>query len=334
MKEKILQMLRGSDGFVSGQQLCQTLGVSRTAVWKHIRQLLDEGYEIEAVTNRGYRLISSPDTIAAGEVNACLTTRWAGRPVRYFAVTDSTNLVAKRLGDEGEPEGTLVIADEQTAGRGRSGRHWSTPPGTNIAMSLLLRPQIPADRISMVTLVMGLAVAEAVRSLYGVRALIKWPNDVVVGGKKLSGTLTEMSAELTGSGNAQPKVNYIVIGTGINVNMTEFPEEIAQTATSLRLQLGEEVGRAALIGAVMQYFEDAYELFLAQQDLTLLMDRYNAMLVNAGRQVRILEPDHAYTAEALGINARGELKVKLPDGRIREVYAGEVSVRRPDGAYV
>ena len=334
MKEKILKILRDEQGFVSGQRLCEMLGVSRTAVWKHIRQLQSEGYEIEAVTNRGYRLTGMPDLVSSEEIESRLATKWAGRPVCYYAVTDSTNQVAKRMGDEGAPEGLLVTADEQTAGKGRSGRKWSTPPGSSIFMSLLLRPAFPADRISMVTLVMGMAVTEAIRGLYEMPALIKWPNDVVAGSRKLSGTLTEMSAELTGSGSAQPAVHYIVIGTGINANVTSFPEEISKTATSLSLELGHPVKRAELIAEVMRRFEEDYEQFLVHCDMSLLKDRYNALLVNAGRQVRVLEPGHEYTGTALGINDRGELQVKPAGGKIRSIYSGEVSVRGVYGAYI
>ncbi len=334
MKEKILKALRGSRGFISGQQLCEMLGVSRTAVWKHIRQLQSEGYEIEAVTNRGYRLVGSPDILASREVESYLTSQWIGRPILYFSSTDSTNLAAKRLGEDGEKEGALVIADEQTAGRGRSGRRWETPAGANIAMTLLLRPKIAADRISMITLVMGMAVAQAVRSLYDLPAMIKWPNDIVIGSRKLCGILTEMSAELTGSGSAQPKVNYIVIGTGINANQREFPEELREKATSLIMELGHPVDRAKLIAQVMQLFEEYYSLFAGTQDMTPLRDSYNAMLVNTGREIRVLEPGKEYEGTAEGINDRGELMVRLPDGQLRAVYAGEVSVRGIYGEYV
>ena len=334
MKEKILKLLRETEGYVSGQQLCETLGVSRTAVWKHIRQLQEEGYGIEAVTRKGYRLTGVPDTVAASAVSSLLQTRWAGHPVRYYSVTDSTNQVAKRLGDEGDPEGTLVIADEQTAGKGRSGRRWATPPGTNIAMTLLLRPKLQADRISMVTLVMGMAVAQAVRKLYGLEATVKWPNDVVIGTKKLSGTLTEMSAELDGSSLSRTKVHYIVIGTGINVNMLDFLEEIRETATSLRLELGRTADRAQLIAEIMKCFEEDYAVFLESGDMSGLREEFEELMVNTGRQVTVLEPGHEYTGTALGINDRGELRVRTGDGSVREVYAGEVSVRGIYGSYV
>ncbi len=321
IKSEILTALRQSRNYISGQDLSEQLHVSRTAVWKHIQKLQEEGYDIEAVPNRGYRMISCPDTIASGEVVSRMTTRWIGKDIRYFAQIDSTNQYIKRIAEEGAPEGILAIADEQTAGRGRLGRSWSTPPKTAVAMSLLLRPTIPVERISMVTLIMGLAISQGCRELYPALDVgIKWPNDAVVNGKKISGTLTEMSTDME-------SVLYIVVGTGINVNVKTFPEEIRETATSIALELGEDQNRAQLIAVIMKHFEDDYERFLKTQDLSLLMDEYNRQLLNKGRKVRVLQPGHEYTGEALGINKMGDLLVKKEEGTVEAVYAGEVSVR-------
>ena len=320
MKEELLSLLRERNGYVSGQELCTHFGVSRTAVWKAVNRLKEAGYEIEAVPNKGYRILSCPDSVAAVEVSSLMETEVIGRDVRYMETIDSTNLYARRLGEDGAAEGVLVVADEQTAGKGRSGRHWTTPPGSAIAMSVLLRPRIAPERISMVTLVMGLAVAKAVRELYGLDALIKWPNDVVVNGKKICGILTEMSAELMA-------VNYIVIGVGINSNMKEFPEEIRTTATSVALELGQDISRSQLIAEVMKHFETLYRCFLETSDLSRIMSDYNAILVNTGRRVRVLEPGNEYSAQALGTDRLGRLLVRTDEGTVREVYAGEVSVR-------
>ncbi len=320
MKNEILRALRETDGYVSGQELCNKIGVSRTAVWKNIRSLQEDGYEIEAVTNRGYRLAGVPDTIAEEEVASRLTTERMGRQIRYFSRIDSTNQYAKRIAEEGAADGTLVIADEQTAGKGRSGRTWVTPPGEAIAFTLLLRPKLSPGRISMVTLVMGLAVVNAVNKLYDLHAGIKWPNDVVINGRKLCGILTEMSAEVE-------HVHYIVIGVGINANLTSFPEELSQIATSLKLELGRDVSRAGLIAAVMEEFERLYAEFERQGDLGSVMQEYNDLCLNAGNKVRVLDPNGEYTGVSHGINAMGELLVETEDGNIREVYAGEVSVR-------
>ncbi len=319
-KYEILRTLRESEGSVSGQELSEKIGISRTAVWKHIRSLEEEGYEIEAVNRVGYRLVGVPDTIAAEEVGSRLTTTRMGREIRYFSRIDSTNQYAKRIAEEGAPDGTLIIADEQTAGKGRSGRHWVTPPGEAIAFTLILRPKLATDRISMVTLVMGLAVVHAVNSLYGLSAGIKWPNDAVSGGRKLCGILTEMSAEIS-------EVHYIVIGVGINANLTEFPEEIRPIATSLRLETGHEVNRAELIAQVMKEFERLYTMFENAGDLSGLKDEYNSVCLNMDRPVRVLDPRGEYTGTARGINERGVLRVEMEDGSVREVSSGEVSVR-------
>ena len=320
MKTKILQALRECEDYVSGQELCDQLQVSRTAVWKKIKQLQEEGYEIEAVSNRGYRMVGCPDTIAAEEVESRLKTKWIGRDVRYFQEITSTNQYAKKIGEEGAPQGTLVIADEQTRGKGRFGRVWATPPGTAVAMTLLLRPKLPPERISMVTLVMGLAVAKACRELYDLPVGIKWPNDVVIDGRKICGILTEMSAEMYA-------VNFIVIGVGINTNIMEFPDELKETATSLKLVLGYEINRAELIAKVMELFERYYEMFEADGNLSGMVEDYQELLVNKGRMVRVLEPGNEYTGTALGINPEGELLVASEDGTVKVVYAGEVSVR-------
>ncbi len=320
MKSKILNRLRGAEEFVSGQQLCEEFGVSRTAVWKAINQLKEEGYEIEAVHNKGYRLLGWPDIISEEEVKSRLHTDWAGCEVKYFDTLDSTNICAKRMAEEGAPNGTLVIADKQTAGRGRRGRAWETPKGTAIAMTLLMRPNLRPEKASMLTLVMGMAVTKAVNELYDLNCQIKWPNDVVLEGKKICGILVEMSAEM----NA---IHYLVIGCGINANMTEFPEELKERGISLRMITGHEVDRAQIIQRSLEWLEKYYKKFEETNDMSGLMEEYNQMLVNIGSEVCVLDPCGEYRGKALGINNAGELLVEKEDGTTENVYAGEVSVR-------
>lgn len=320
MKAEILKMLRETDGYLSGQQICEQFGVSRTAVWKVIRQLQEEGYQVEAVRNKGYHIVDSPDILTKEELESLLDTKWAGRPVICYQETDSTNLRAKQMGDEGAMHGTLVVADRQTAGRGRRGRSWSSPPGSSIYMSILLRPEISPEKAPMLTLVMASSVAEGILDCENVDVRIKWPNDIIVNGKKLVGILTELSTQID-------YINHVTVGVGINVNLTEFPEEIRETATSLRLETGHMVRRAPLIAAVMRRFEENYSRFLQTGDLTLLMERYSSLLINKDREVRILGAREQYCAYALGINEKGELLVRREDGTEEAVYAGEVSVR-------
>lgn len=320
MKSEILHILRERDDYVSGQELCSLFGVSRTAVWKAIRQLREEGYEIQAVPNRGYHITGYPDAVSAQELQSRLSTEWAGREVVYVPEVDSTNHKAKRLAEEGAGHGTLVVTDWQTQGKGRRGRSWSTPPGTAIAMSVIVRPRMRPEKASMLTLVMGLAVACACRSLFGLDAQIKWPNDIVVGGKKLCGILTEMSAEMN-------EIHYLVIGTGINVNVETFPQDICETATSLCLELGKKVRRAEVIQASLEHFERFYDTFMETEDFSKLQKPYNQLLVSRDRQVRVLTPGNEYWGISRGVNGAGELLVEREDGSTEAVYAGEVSVR-------
>lgn len=233
---------------------------------------------------------------------------------------DSTNLYAKRMAEEGAPEGTLALADAQTAGRGRRGRSWDSPKGESIYMSLLLRPKILPEHASQLTLVMGLSVAEGVADVLHLPVQIKWPNDVVVDGKKICGILTEMSADMDG-------IHYIVIGVGINVNNQKFPEELKSVATSLRIAAGKILDRQTVMRGVLDAFSRNYECFLETENLEGLVEAYNRILANRDHQVRVLDPKNPFEGIARGINEHGELLVERQDGEIIAVYAGEVSVR-------
>lgn len=320
MKEKILGALYEQDGFLSGQELCERLGVSRTAVWKAINQLKKEGYRIEAVQNKGYRLCETPGNITEVEVKSRLKTKWAGQNMTCLSEIDSTNNYVKKLAEDGAEHGTTVIADFQSGGKGRRGRTWVTPPKTAIALSTLIRPDLEPEKASMMTLLAGMAVVKAVRAVTGLECQIKWPNDAVIGGKKISGTLTEMSMEFGA-------INYIVIGTGINANITVFPDELKETATSILIEQGKETDRAALICEYLKALEEYLELFLQTGDMSLLLEEYHGMLVNRNRQVRVLEPGNEYNGIARGIDKEGQLLVEREDGTVEHVYAGEVSVR-------
>ena len=320
MKSEILTLLRERGDYVSGQELCERFNVSRTAVWKAVGQLKKEGYRIEAVQNRGYLLAEDRDIFGQHELESRMTTKWAGHPVKFYDTLGSTNLQAKMEAENGAAEGTLIVADMQTAGRGRRGRTWSSPAGTNAYFTLVLKPGFAVEMSSMVTLVMGLAVAEGIRKACGAKAEIKWPIDIVISGKKVCGMLAEMSVE-------RAYIHYIVMGAGINVGKQDFPPEIAETATSLWEECGRKVSRAELIVNVMEVFEECYAVFLREGNLSGLADRYSALLVNKDREVRVLDPKGEYRGIARGINDTGELLVELADGTEAAVYAGEVSVR-------
>ena len=267
-----------------------------------------ESYE-EIVTGSIYN-----ETTIADQIH----TKWAGKTVHFARETDSTNLWIKRLAKEGASKGTLALAEFQSAGRGRLGRSWEVPEGTSVMMSILLRPKFEPQYAPTLTLVMGMAVAKAVKSL-GFDVSIKWPNDVVVSHKKICGILTEM-------GVRDGKIDYAVIGVGINVNIKEFPEEMVDKATSLYLESGKEFDRSQIPGLVMEAFEKYYEKFAATCDLSGLKEEYESILANYNQPVRVLAKE-PYEGVARGITDGGELLVEKTDGTIVAVSAGEVSVR-------
>ena len=254
------------------------------------------------------------------KIQSLKNTEWTGKELFFYEKTGSTNTDAARLAKEGALHGTVVIAEEQTAGRGRRGRNWQAPAGSNIYFSMVLRPKFAAERASMLTLVMAMSVVRAVREQCGLEAEIKWPNDIVVNKKKVCGILTEMTLEAR-------SIEYVIVGVGINVNQQEFPAELRETATSLTRESGREFSREKLVQKVLEYFEADYEIFLKTEDMSLLMEDYNAWLVSRGSTVKVLEPAGEYMGKSHGINKKGELLVERDDGNTEAVYAGEVSVR-------
>lgn len=319
-KTEVLQLLRESGTYVSGQQICESFGISRTAVWKIMNQLKEEGYEIEAVQNKGYHLAGTPDVLSLSELQSRIKTKMAGRHLLYFDVIGSTNIEAKKQAENHAPEGLLVVADKQEAGKGRRGRSWESPAGANIFMTILLRPEFSPLKAPMVTLVMAVSVAQAIGEVTELTAGIKWPNDIVIHKKKAAGILTELTMETD-------YIQHLVCGVGINVNQSEFPENIQATATSLYLEGGRRVNRAGLIERTMARFEENYEIFCKTEDMSGLIEAYNKLLVNKEAQVRVLDPKGEYDGLSHGINEMGELLVEKQDGGVERVYAGEVSVR-------
>ena len=319
MKAEILALLRESDDYISGQELCRRFGVTRSAVWKAVGQLKKEGYEIEAVQNRGYKLVKA-EVYGESELRSRIRTVWVGSELHFYRITGSTNLLAKQAGEEDAPHGALFVADEQTAGRGRRGRSWQSPPGANIYFTILLRPDFAPDQASMLTLVMAHSVACAIHRLTGLEPSIKWPNDVLLEGKKVCGILTEMSVE-------REYIHYVVCGVGINVVSQDFPEGIREHAIAVEEVYGQAVSKGALLQYVMEDFERDYDAFVAAGDLTPLLESYNGMLVNRDRRVRVLDPKGEWEGIARGINAGGELLVEGIEGGIQNIFAGEVSVR-------
>lgn len=317
---RILELLRRQEGFLSGEDIGRELSITRAAVWKGIKKLREEGYEIEAVTNRGYRLTNPETMYNKRELEQGLKTKTMGQTIYFYEETDTTNNRAGELALEGAPEGTLVVAEKQTAGRGRRGKVWESPLGTGIWMSLVLRPQIAPAEASVLTLLCGLATAEAIEAETGLSAGIKWPNDILINGKKAVGILTEMDCEMS-------EVHFVIPGIGINVNTASFPPEIAEIATSLYLECGKTVSRRRLVHKVLERLEEHYETFLRTGSFAAMLEDYRKHCITLGKEVHVLgrEP---FFAEALDITPEGELLVRRADnGKEEVVFSGEVSIR-------
>ena len=320
MKTKILTYLRNTDEYLSGEQLSRQFQVSRTAVWKYMKQLREEGYEIESVPRKGYRLLKTADKVTASEILSQNKAQWVGQEIEYFESTDSTNNRIRSFAENGRKEGLLAVAEEQTGGKGRWGRNWVSPKGTGIWISLLLRPQIEPQKASMVTILAALALVKAIKRTIDLDVQIKWPNDVIINGKKVCGILTEMSAELEA-------IHYIIVGIGINANTEQFDEEIMDRATSIYLESGKKIKRAKLIAEFCQEIEQLYEIFIERGDLENVKEEYEYCLSNIGKTVKIIKNKQELLRKAIGINELGELIVEDDKGTRETVFSGEVSVR-------
>lgn len=323
MKKAILEKLREKSGsFVSGEELSRTAGVTRSAIWKHIKQLKEEGYDIESISRRGYQLKGEPDTLDAKALEIEIKAKKLIKKIIHFDSIDSTNTQAKILAAQGEVEGTVVIAEEQTEGRGRLGRQWLSPKGTGIWMSMILRPEIEPWEAAKITQVAAAAVAIAIRESTGCQAGIKWPNDIIINGKKVCGILTEMSGELN-------SVNFVVLGIGMNVNVDkeEFPLELQSIAASIKEFAAETASRKEIVVKILSTFEELYEDFVKNKNIARSIDVCRKYSVTLGRQVRIIQRGSAILGEAMDINDEGELIITNDKGEIQKVVSGEVSVR-------
>lgn len=321
MKSRIIEALKEhSHTFISGEELSQKLGVSRTAVWKVIKQLKEEGYQIESVSRKGYKLIQEGDSLNAEALGVELKSCSLVQKIEHFDSIDSTNTYAKNIASDGADEGTLVISDEQVKGRGRLGRSWTSPKGTGIWMSLILRPDIEPIHAAKMTQIAAAAMNESIIRTTGLEAGIKWPNDIILNRKKVCGILTEMSAELN-------TVNYIVVGIGVNVNVEEFPEEISQTATSLKIESGQTVKRKDIVVEFVKQFEILYNAYIKEGNLQKTLEYCRNNSVTIGQKVRIIHKNETLYGEAVDLNQDGELLVKFDNGEVKPVFYGEVSVR-------
>lgn len=323
MKKEVLETLKHNKGrFISGEELSNRLGVTRTAVWKHIHQLKEEGYRIESVSKKGYKLLEEPDVLNENALQLDLDTKMIGKRIIHLDTIDSTNTMAKKIAAEDGEEGTLVIAEEQRDGRGRLGRKWVSPRGTGIWMSLILKPSIEPTEAAKITQIAAAAVALAIRKVTGCKAGIKWPNDIILEKKKVCGILTEMSAELN-------SVNYVIVGIGVNVNadMEAFPEDIKRTATSIKACAGKTVSRKEIVLHILMEFERLYLDFIQSKSLQKSVEICKEYSVTLGNLVKIINRDRQIIAEAVDLTEEGELVIRNQRGELEKIISGEVSVR-------
>ena len=305
--------------WISGELLSDELSVSRSAVWKHIRKLREEGYVIESSPKKGYLLRRDSDLLLPNEIRQGLNTKVFGKKdIEYSKEIDSTNTKAKDLAQRGAPEGTVVIAEKQTNGRGRRGRIWLSPEGDGIYATLILRPAMSPGGAPKITLMTAVAVAEALLSLVQIDIRIKWPNDILVNGRKLAGILTEITADMDA-------VNYIVVGLGLNVNTRSesFSEEIGKIATSIYIETGEQLSRARLIRAYLEQFEKYYKMF-TQNEFAAIMGRWKQLSGFIGQKVMVDVMGQNYIGEVSDIDDDGVLILKDDQGRSRRIFSGDV----------
>ena len=319
MTNGILKFLREKE-YVSGEVLAQKLGISRVAVWKQIQKLKDMGYKITSDQNLGYCLISRPDLLLPQEIQRGLSTNYIGKEIYYFPELKSTNIMAKEKAlhrAEGIDEGTLIIAERQSAGKGRLGREWFSPAG-GIWLSIILYPQLSPSYISRITLMTAVAVVKAIKICTHIKSQIKWPNDILINEKKVCGILTEMSAELD-------IINWVVVGIGINVNIDhrKFPEDIQENTISLKATSGKEISRVKLAQTFLQEFEKYYES-LKRKEFPSILREWKLYSHNLGKKIRVDTGERIITGEAMDINESGALILKKEDGELAEIISGTI----------
>jgi len=317
--ERIVAWLRASTAPLSGEELARRLGCSRAAVWKQIGALRRLGYRIEARRAHGYALAAAPDRLGPAELAPHLAGRW--RDIRWLAETDSTQRVARELGRAGAPEGTVVIAEAQTAGRGRLGRTWHSPRGVNLYCSIVLRPPLSPAAVPQVALVAGVAAAAALAETPGLAPRLKWPNDVLIDGRKVAGILTEMEAEVE-------RVHHVILGIGVNLNAPRaaFPPALRERATSLFLATGRRVDRAAVTGRLLAALEARYGRFL-EGGFEAVRAEWESYSCLTGTDVRVASAEGEMAGRVLGLDTDGALMLARPDGTSTRIVAGEVTVR-------
>jgi BirA family transcriptional regulator, biotin operon repressor / biotin---[acetyl-CoA-carboxylase] ligase len=314
MNEKIIKLLKDHIGFLSGQRMSEKLGLSRAAVWKHIEQLRDQGYAIEAVSRKGYRLTSAPDKLLVGEIKNGLKTKIFGKQIFSYDSIGSTMDEVMRLGLADRSEGVVVCADGQTKGRGRLGRRWESKKGRGLFFSILLRPRLSVIESARLTLVFAVALCEALRKIARVEAQIKWPNDILIHGKKVAGILTEMNAEMD-------RVNFIVVGVGVNV--LEGEKDLLASATSIFLETQDKISRVRILQEILFEVERYYHRF-QDKEFSSICNQWRKSSATLGQRIRLGEGRHAVEGIAKDIDSDGCLLIRTDQGSIVKRTAGDV----------
>jgi BirA family biotin operon repressor/biotin-[acetyl-CoA-carboxylase] ligase len=318
MQERIVQFLKESDGYISGEEISQKLKISRAAIWKHMQELRSQGYEIAAVPHLGYQLVTSPDKLLVHEIQSGLNTKIIGKKVIVLDSVSSTMDEAFRLGMENCPEGTVVCAESQSKGRGRMGRAWSSPKARGLYFSLVLRPKLPLNKLAQLTLMSAVALAEAVEEISSLKPLIKWPNDLLLGNQKLAGILTELRAE-------SDQVKFVVVGIGLNINTPSH--QLLSEAVSLKGAAGESFDRARVFQAILRSMEKWY-VKLCRHEFPKVMDAWKERSATLKKRVRISEPGGAIEGEAVDLDEDGALLIRKDNGIIVRKTAGDVFLLR------
>jgi len=320
VKTKILKQFRKNEGkYSSGEEISNALGVSRAYIWKYIKKLRSEGYVIDAVPNLGYRLESSPDKLYGYEIASLLTTKILGKKnIYYYDNISSTNDAAYRLAEEGEDEGAIVIAGSQSKGKGRLGRNWVSPRGGGIYMSLILRPDAETDEIQALALIVASSITHVIRDTYSLEAQIKWPNDILIDGRKVCGILTEIKAQ-------PDRVEFLVLGIGLNVNTPQ--SKLPPVATSLKNESKKTVNRAELLKMILEEFEKDYLCF-KKEGFKLLRKDCKKLSLILGKRVKITEHHHRIEGIAEDIDQKGALIVRTDKGERKRIFSGDVVLCR------
>ncbi|MBQ6297187.1 MAG: biotin--[Selenomonadaceae bacterium] len=322
MRKTIVELLKNAGGdFISGESIAGELRISRTAVWKHIQKLRESGYEILSRERHGYKLKDAPDLLLPSEIQIGLDTEIIGKEMHYKPCVDSTNRVAKALAYHGAADGAIVVAEEQTGGKGRLDRNFYSPRGKGIWFSVILRPNLLPKDAPKCTLMAAVAIAEAMKR-FNLKAEIKWPNDIMFDGRKLVGILTEMTGEIA-------KINYLVVGVGINVNINrdDFPEELKDIAASLSEISGDKISRVQLFRAVLEEFDKLYREVTAT-GFDKVINRWKEYNITLGKNIKVISAINgkSFMGKAVDLNADGALVVETENGR-QAVYSGDVSIR-------